>query len=71
MCRTGSFRWGRPAGDVVRALAWLGLEKAESAVGALKRKLPQSVFSQLLLVFAKLHLVGEGGDPGRLWRKRF
>ncbi|EAP88689.1 hypothetical protein OA2633_05807 [Oceanicaulis alexandrii HTCC2633] len=39
---------GRPAGEVVRALAWLGPEKAKSAVGALKRKLPQSVFGEVV-----------------------
>ena len=41
-------RGGRPAGEVVRALAWLGPEKAKSAVGALKRKLPQSVFGEVV-----------------------
>ena len=39
---------GRPAGEVVRALAWLGPEKAKSAVGDLKRKLPQSVFGEVV-----------------------
>ncbi|RKF08362.1 hypothetical protein DEM25_003545 [Oceaniradius stylonematis] len=37
----------RPAGQAVRALAWLGPEKAEAALHTLKRKLPPSVFSEL------------------------
>lgn len=38
----------RPAGQAVRALAWLGPEKAEAALHTLKRKLPPSVFSELV-----------------------
>ena len=34
----------RPAGEAVRALAWLGPEKAEAALTTLKRKMPPGVF---------------------------
>jgi hypothetical protein len=37
----------RPAGQAVRALAWLGPEKAEAALRTLKRKLPPATFSEL------------------------
>lgn len=37
----------RPAGEAIRALAWLGPEKAEAALKALKRKLPPTTFSEL------------------------
>ena len=36
------------AGEAVRALAWLGPEKADSALETLKRKLPPSTFSELV-----------------------
>lgn len=38
----------RPAGEAVRALAWLGPEKAEAALRTLKRKLPASAFGELV-----------------------
>lgn len=38
----------RPAGEAVRALAWLGPEKAEAALKMLKRKLPPAAFSELV-----------------------
>lgn len=38
----------RPAGEAVRALAWLGPEKAEAALETLKHKLPSSAFSELV-----------------------
>ncbi len=38
----------RPAGQAVRALAWLGPEQAESALKTLKRKLPNSAFGELV-----------------------
>lgn len=38
----------RPAGQAVRALAWLGPEQAESALKALKRKLPPTAFGELV-----------------------
>lgn len=38
----------RPAGRAVRALAWLGPEKAEPALKALKRKLPPTAFGELV-----------------------
>ena len=37
----------RPAGEAVRALAWLGPEKAEAALQTLKRNLPPATFSEL------------------------
>lgn len=40
----------RPAGEAVRALAWLGPEKAESALEALKRKMPPAAFGELVAV---------------------
>lgn len=44
----------RPAGEAVRALAWLGPEKAEVALQTLKRKLPPGDFSELLAVAPQL-----------------
>lgn len=44
----------RSAGQAVRALAWLGPEKAESALYSLKRKLPASTFSELVAVAPQL-----------------
>jgi hypothetical protein len=44
----------RPAGEVVRALAWLGPDKAEAALKALKRKLPASDFSELVAAAPQL-----------------
>lgn len=38
----------RPAGQAVRALAWLGPEKAEATLRTLKRKLPPSTFGELV-----------------------
>lgn len=38
----------RPAGEVVRALAWLGPERAEAALTTLKRKMPSGVFGELV-----------------------
>ena len=38
----------KPAGEAVRALAWLGPEKAEAALKTLKRKLPPSTFGELV-----------------------
>ena len=38
----------RPAGQAVRALAWLGPEQAESALKTLKRKLPPAAFGELV-----------------------
>lgn len=38
----------RPAGQAVRALAWLGPEQAESALRTLKRKLPPAAFGELV-----------------------
>lgn len=44
----------RPAGQAVRALAWLGPEKAEFALQALKRKLPPAAFSELVAAAPRL-----------------
>ena len=44
----------RPAGEAVRALAWLGHEKAEAALMALKRKLPQTTFNELVAAASQL-----------------
>lgn len=38
----------KPAGEVVRALAWLGPEKSEAALKALKQKLSPATFSELV-----------------------
>jgi hypothetical protein len=39
---------GRPAGEAVRALAWLGPEQAEPALKKLKRTLPPNTFEELV-----------------------
>lgn len=44
----------RPAGQAVRALAWLGPEKAEAALKTLKRKLPPAAFSELVAAAPQL-----------------
>jgi len=44
----------RSSGQAVRALAWLGPEKAESALYSLKRKLPASAFSELVALAPQL-----------------
>ncbi|RZN34385.1 DUF6088 family protein [Bradyrhizobium sp. Leo121] len=44
----------RPAGQAVRALAWLGPEKAEAALRTLKRKLPSAAFSELVAAAPQL-----------------
>lgn len=44
----------RPAGEAVRALAWLGPEKAENALKTLKRDMPPSVFDELLAIVPQL-----------------
>jgi hypothetical protein len=44
----------RPAGEAVRALAWLGPEKAEAALETLKRRLPASAFSELVAAAPQL-----------------
>ncbi len=44
----------QPAGEAVRALAWLGPEKAEAALQTLKRKLPPGAFSELVAVAPQL-----------------
>ncbi|WP_029010612.1 DUF6088 family protein [Azospirillum halopraeferens] len=44
----------RPAGQAVRALAWLGPEKVEAALHTLKRTLPPAAFSELVAVAPQL-----------------
>ena len=44
----------RPAGEAVRALAWLGPEKAEAALTTMKRKIPPSVFGELVAAAPQL-----------------
>lgn len=44
----------RQAGEAVRALAWLGPEKADVALETLKRKLPPSTFSELVAAAPQL-----------------
>ena len=44
----------RPAGEAVRALAWLGPEKAETALKTLKRKMPSGVFGELVAAAPQL-----------------
>ena len=44
----------RPAGEAVRALAWLGPEKADEALKTLKRKMPAGVFGELVAVAPQL-----------------
>jgi len=44
----------KPAGQAVRALAWLGPEKAEAALKTLKRKLPSSTFGELVAAAPQL-----------------
>jgi len=44
----------RPAGQAVRALAWIGPEKAESALETLKRKMPSAAFGELVAAAPQL-----------------
>ena len=44
----------KPAGEAVRALAWLGPERAEAALRTLKRKLPAAAFGELVAVAPQL-----------------
>jgi hypothetical protein len=44
----------RQAGQVIRALAWLGPEKAEEALRMLNRKLPRSTLEELVAVAPQL-----------------
>lgn len=44
----------RPAGEALRALAWLGPEKAEEALKTLKRKMPAGIFGELVAVAPQL-----------------
>lgn len=45
---------GSGAGDVVRALAWLGPEKAAGAIGLLKQKLPPSELREVAATRCRL-----------------
>ncbi len=44
----------RPAGEAVRALAWLGPEQAEAALETLKRTLPPAAFNELVAAAPQL-----------------
>ncbi|GAA5266518.1 hypothetical protein ACOSOMT5_P2946 [Acidiphilium sp. MT5] len=44
----------RPAGEAIRALAWLGPERAEAALTALKQKMPPGVFGELVAAAPQL-----------------
>jgi hypothetical protein len=44
----------RPAGEVVRALAWLGPGRAEAALKTLKRKMPPGSFGELVAAAPQL-----------------
>lgn len=44
----------RPAGEAVRALAWLGPEKAEAALTTLKRRMQSCVFGELVATAPQL-----------------
>lgn len=44
----------RPAGEAIRALAWLGPEKAEAALRTLKRKMPSAAFGELVAAVPQL-----------------
>ncbi len=45
---------GRPAGNAVRALAWLGPEKAREAIRTLRTRLPQAAMQELVAARARL-----------------
>jgi hypothetical protein len=44
----------KPAGEAVRALAWLGPEKAEAALKTLKPKLSPATFNELVATAPQL-----------------
>jgi hypothetical protein len=44
----------RPAGEAIRALAWLGPEKVEEALRALKQRMPPDAFGELVAVAPRL-----------------
>lgn len=44
----------RPAGEVVRALAWLGPEQSERALKTLRRRLPPSALEEVAAVRSRL-----------------
>lgn len=44
----------RPAGEVVRALAWLGPENAEGALKTLKQRMPPGAFDELVAAVPQL-----------------
>jgi len=61
-------RSDRPAGEAIRALAWLGSEAAESGMAVVKTKLTPSDFSELAAVApAASILARQMRDEGRLW----
>ncbi len=44
----------RPAGEAIRALAWLGPDKAQAALQTLKRKMQQDAFGELVAAVPQL-----------------
>jgi hypothetical protein len=44
----------RPAGEAIRALAWLGPDKAEAALRTLRRKMSPEAFGELVAVAPRL-----------------
>jgi hypothetical protein len=44
----------RPAGEAVRALAWLGPAKADAALSTLKRTLPPTAFNEIVAITPQL-----------------
>ena len=62
----------RPAGEAVRALAWLGPEKAEEALKTLKRKMPPGVIRRVgRRRAAASDLARPERGKGRLWLMPF
>ncbi|WP_459077144.1 DUF6088 family protein [Pseudoroseomonas sp. WGS1072] len=55
----------RPVGEAIRALAWLGPDRAEPALRTLKRRLPPAAFNEL--VAAAADMVGAQRRKGRAW----
>ncbi len=45
---------GRPAGEAIRALAWLGPGKAAEALQTLQRRLPPEAFGELATITSRL-----------------
>ena len=57
----------RPAGEAVRALAWLGPEEAESALRVLKEKPPSAAFGELVAARRSFRPGSHAAWEGRVW----